>query len=373
LVELLVVIAIIGILIALLLPAVQAAREAARRTQCRNNLKQIGLAIQNHLNVKKYFPTAGSCNNDPAETNNPINGGGWDLSNKWGFERGSWVYCILPFAEEEQLYDIGHQSGYGNFPTTPPAGLGGKYIDEMPISWISCPSRGARTSQPTATGQVWQLLDYASPIGWGSSNNFYDVAAYIFMKTMNAFPSGPYILQYNRTWDGVIVIGGVGRDYKLPAKITIAKVSDGLSKTIAVSEKAAWSQNYQSTGSWYWDDPGWCRPEWYWNSVRAFDLPLLNDGDSNLTLPLVPGQPYAGPVRTSASLPEQGFGSAHPGAFNALFADGSVHGISYTIDGGNSEGYWKSPATAVLDPTSGIFARLCVRDDGQTIDENQIQ
>jgi prepilin-type N-terminal cleavage/methylation domain-containing protein/prepilin-type processing-associated H-X9-DG protein len=380
LVELLVVIAIIGILIALLLPAVQAAREAARRTQCRNNLKQIGLAIQNHVSAKKYFPTAGSCIDDPAESNNPSHGGGWDLTNKFAYERGTWVYQILPFAEEASLFDIGHQYGYGNYPAQGVPGLGGKYVDEMPISWITCPSRGVRASQPTATGQVWQLLDYAAPSGNSAS-----VQPYWSQPPTGGwyrnYASGANIfaqVQANTVkhyWCGVIVIGGIASSgFQTPPKVTIPKVSDGTSKTIAVMEKGVWSKFYQSPGgdNWYWDEPGWANPGYTFPSVRSVDWPLMADNDANLTN--VAGNVYQTSFRTSDALPpatgaanEQGFGSPHPGVMNALFADGSVHGISMTIDGGTSKLDWNNLSNM------GILARLCIKDDGQQIDENQIQ
>jgi len=91
LVELLVVIAIIGILVALLLPAIQAAREAARRTQCTNNLKQVGLALHNHHDVRKKFPLG---------TMHPI-----DVPNPGGEPRWNWMHFILPYMEESTLYE----------------------------------------------------------------------------------------------------------------------------------------------------------------------------------------------------------------------------------------------------------------------------
>src|SRR5215831_18980870 len=97
LVELLVVIAIIGILIALLLPAVQAAREAARRSQCRNNLKQLGLAAQNHLAAYKTFPTGGW-------------GHSWvgDPDRGYGINQpGGWTYSVLAFAEASDIRSLG--------------------------------------------------------------------------------------------------------------------------------------------------------------------------------------------------------------------------------------------------------------------------
>ena len=125
LVELLVVIAIIGILIALLLPAIQAAREAARRTQCKNNLKQIGLAAQNHVNTQKFFPT-----------------GGWgyhwvgDPDHGYGMNQpGGWGFTLLPYIEESAIYNMGR----GMTGTNKMAALG--KMMATPAPFFCCPSR----------------------------------------------------------------------------------------------------------------------------------------------------------------------------------------------------------------------------------------
>ena len=108
LVELLVVIAIIGTLVALLLPAVQSAREAGRRTQCVNNLKQIGQAFQNHVAAKKYLPTGGMCswageNNDHKYCGIAGDNSPWYVPGKLPDVETlpvGWPFQILPFIEE---------------------------------------------------------------------------------------------------------------------------------------------------------------------------------------------------------------------------------------------------------------------------------
>ena len=126
LVELLVVIAIIGILIALLLPAVQAAREAARRMQCGNNLKQLGLALHNYATMHGGFPPGGI-----SEWNL---GGAWDIYNESanGKHGTSWMLQVLPFIEQTPLFD--HWDFTKNV-------LGNKTLAESDISMFYCPSR----------------------------------------------------------------------------------------------------------------------------------------------------------------------------------------------------------------------------------------
>src|SRR5256885_9465426 len=104
LIELLVVIAIIAILIGLLLPAVQKVREAAARTQCINNLKQIGVALHNHESTYGYFPTAGA---QSAALDVP--------AAQVGFETKGWAYQILPFIEQDNLYKIAQAGGVYNW------------------------------------------------------------------------------------------------------------------------------------------------------------------------------------------------------------------------------------------------------------------
>src|SRR5262245_52429663 len=111
LIELLVVIAIIAILIGLLLPAVQKVREAAARAQCQNNLKQIGLAVHNYHDVKKFLPTAGSADGKP------LSGGPWPNSG----EGTNWMVHILPFIEQGTIYNRltwTGDSGWTNVPTS---------------------------------------------------------------------------------------------------------------------------------------------------------------------------------------------------------------------------------------------------------------
>src|SRR5262249_2666284 len=120
LVELLVVIAIIGILIALLLPAVQAAREAARRTQCVNNLKQLGLSIHSYLSANKRFPDAGANGQavDQAMTNTAVN----STAAQWP----GWIFQTLPYREETALYQAckeWFQQGHSIYEDLPTYGI----------------------------------------------------------------------------------------------------------------------------------------------------------------------------------------------------------------------------------------------------------
>ncbi len=133
LVELLVVITIIGILIALLLPAVQAAREAARRTQCAKNVKEMALAAMNHEQANGYLPTGGW-------------GYAWVGDPRYGFgveQPGGFFYNILPFLEQHDLHDLSLKASDDTSRNN--AGL---TMIQTPLSLMSCPSRRQAAAFP---------------------------------------------------------------------------------------------------------------------------------------------------------------------------------------------------------------------------------
>src|SRR6476619_1009249 len=144
LVELLVVIAIIGILVALLLPAVQAAREAARRAECQNHLKQIGIAFLNHENTRRILPGAGwSC----FYVGDPLCGSGRS-------QPGGWMYQVLPYIEEQALYDL---PGDGDkIKILAQQNNGAVTLQQTPVATFNCPSRRPAKAYAFGLGGGWK-------------------------------------------------------------------------------------------------------------------------------------------------------------------------------------------------------------------------
>jgi prepilin-type N-terminal cleavage/methylation domain-containing protein len=277
LVELLVVIAIIGVLVAMLLPAVQAAREAARRTQCQNNLKQIGLAFQNHHDTLNCFPSGGTIPWDGHNTYLPVGTVPVKpLPTK--DEKMSWPFQILPYIEQTTLHV---QTSFSTLETSP-------------ISGYFCPSRGGPRHQG---GRM--LNDYAGATPADAVNSW-DQFWY------GATWSVPTSARYNN-----VIVRSQTRG--CPAKF--ANIKDGTSNTMVVSEKWLHVDRMES-GDWH-DDQGWM-DGWDPDVMRYTGYPPLPD-----TRFVPSGLPND---------PGYMFGSSHPGGVQAVLADGSVRNISFTID-----------------------------------------
>lgn len=317
LVELLVVITIIGVLVALLLPAVQAAREAARQLQCKNQMKQIALACLQHEAATRRFPTGGW-------------GYAWtgeaDRGNDWR-QPGGWIYNILPYIEQQALHDMG-------------AGLTGAQKQaantqrlSVPVPALYCPSRRPALAYPRSStsgsmynadysslsqrvgrndyagngGDYWANVTVSGVWGWAGPGSTTEVEYPVGQMTETArFGFANIAVRAN----GIFFCG---------SQIRIPDIKDGTSSTYLFGEKFL-APNYYTTGQDYGDneaalmgdDQDICR----WAGVDATVGPPLRDI----------------PAKSKDDWSNYRFGSSHANGFGMAFCDGSVQSISYSID-----------------------------------------
>jgi len=274
LIELLVVIAIIAILIALLVPAVQKVREAAAVTQCRNNLKQMGIAIHAHHDGHKSFPSGGR-GPSVAGGRTLVNGVPADYSDQtWG-----WCYQILPYIDQGPLWST-------------PAGQDAAII-ASPMPFLYCPTRNRLT-----VVQGIAVSDYAGNGGsygnWGS----------LTVPTNSL--DGPFVPTTGNP-------------------LTMAAITDGTSNTLLVGEKWLYYQWYDdrtSGGGSCIDNEGWCNG---WdNDTICFSGTTSYAAPNDIVLPIQDTT-----LGWSCGLV---FGSAHAGSFGCMMCDGSVHFVTYNLN-----------------------------------------
>jgi prepilin-type N-terminal cleavage/methylation domain-containing protein len=271
LVELLVVIAIIGVLVALLLPAVQAAREAARRTQCSNNLKQMGLAVQSFHDVNRFLPAS-------------------RIRDHWA----PWAIQILPQMEQQSLYeqwDLSMQY-YQQSNTARLTNVDGYYCPSRrrpPLS--STKNDDPDNGNPTTNHVPGALSDYAVTVGDDAPNYAWNTVA----------ANGAII--YGRS----TVVGGAVTRWN--GTTALRDLTDGLSSTTIIGEKHV-------------------RPNEFADAGRG-DGSIYN-GDHPANFSRIGGPGFA-LARSPQDAYRTNFGSYHPGICQFAFADGSVHSLSVQI------------------------------------------
>jgi prepilin-type N-terminal cleavage/methylation domain-containing protein/prepilin-type processing-associated H-X9-DG protein len=356
LIELLVVISIIAVLISLLLPAVQSAREAARRAQCVNNLKQIGLGFMNFESANGHLPT-GPHDGDPnaVTTAGAPDPGGSNYTETVGSQYGTTTCCnaahpngwshwfkIMPYMEQQQVYNLANFDRPAIHSGRPANFNGEDDVARVGIASFYCPTR--RAVQGYGTTPFYRS-DYAGNAGF-FQGQFYECTSSNFSTTqfVPPAPNGMTPIADERTpvnlgntggRKGAIVWGAQG------AKRRLSDFTDGTSNSIIAGEKCLPPSRWGSDGgdNERWNNAGWdeCVIRFHFVPISDFVAPALNG---------ICSTPPNG--ATGSTLWRRMFGSSHPGGYNAVFGDGSVKFIKFTVD-------------------ASTHRKLCVIDDNEPI------
>ncbi|MBA3481136.1 MAG: DUF1559 domain-containing protein [Pirellulales bacterium] len=325
LVELLVVIAIIGVLVSLLLPAVQAAREAARRSQCVNNLKQLGIGWLNHESSHGFLPSGGW---SPWVVGDPDMGSGAQ-------QPGGWMYQILPFIEQQALHRLPGDGQRGVI--TAEQKKATVQLQLRPVAAFQCPSRRSATTIPwNSDPAVWTPKnsdrfervacgDYAAnggdcQVGKGmdflktgqdteatGDDTWYplgDVVKWIFPPFLGYYGTATSV----SFWPPLDSKNGVNF---IGSEIEFQHIADGTTNTYMMGEKNLNPDSYEGNVGSGGDNHSYFQG-FDWDTHRFAAEPPIQDS---------PGFDLY-----------QQFGSSHPGAWHATLCDGSVRAISYDID-----------------------------------------
>jgi prepilin-type N-terminal cleavage/methylation domain-containing protein len=317
LVELLVVMTIIAMLVAMTLPAVQYGREAARRATCMNNLKQMGLAAQQHESAWGFFPTGGW-------------GWWWIGDADRGFTKkqpGGWIYNLLPYMDQKALHDLGKGLPYGKETAmtlanlSPPADKQAALVlmARTPLSIMNCPSRRRSILYPMSYSGA--DVGYCGNVGMitvPAAQNFVartDYAANDGSDNVDQWWGGPGTLAAGDdptcSWPDMAA-GAVRQNGVVyqRSQVSLAMIPDGASFTIFAGEK-------------YLD------PDLYSTGLSGADNENMYvgfDNDTNRST-------SASPIQDTPGLDDGShFGSAHAAGAQFVMCDGSVRRLSFTID-----------------------------------------
>jgi prepilin-type N-terminal cleavage/methylation domain-containing protein len=322
LVELLVVIAIIGILIALLLPAIQAAREAARRSQCKNNLKQIGLASMAHLDTQKFYPTGGW-------------GYRWMADPDMGFgmsQPGCWAYTILPYIDQRVIFNMGK----GTPLAQKQAALA--QVASLPAPFFNCPSRrdSSFSGFIHAPDYPYNAPSLANN-GKGTRSDYAGNGGTVLGNTAGPGDVGGDATKVDYAqWargNGFQSCNGVVYSTSM---IRVKQIPDGTSKTYLIGEKSTQPRCYL-----YSDPNNDLCPADNGTVFQGHDWDVIRWANGGTSLPASNANDIT-PVKdvnafNAAGAPDSNFGignfgSAHASGCFFTMCDGSVQTISFAVD-----------------------------------------